>query len=286
MKKLNTLVDDIYSKLEILAAGGNFDIDEDTINKFVEDMKKAILEWANPSARNSNFSLRMSNLGKPVRQLWFEANTEIETKPHSPSLMIKFLYGHLLEEVLLMLVRASGHTVTDEQKEVSVDGIKGHIDCKIDGEVVDIKTASRFAFNKFSNGLLFDNDHFGYLSQLAGYEEAEGTNNGGFLVINKESGELCCYVPEDLEKPNIKTKIREIKSVLKSDKMPEELCYPVEEHGAKGNMKIGNQCNYCQYKYTCFKDSNDGKGLRGFKYAKGVVYLTKVVDEPKVEEVL
>ncbi len=29
---------------------------------------------------------------------------------------IKFLYGHLLEEIVLMLVRMAGHTVTDEQK--------------------------------------------------------------------------------------------------------------------------------------------------------------------------
>ncbi len=40
----------------------------------------------------------------------------------------------------------AGHEVTDEQKEVELEGLKGHIDCKINGRVVDIKTASGFSF--------------------------------------------------------------------------------------------------------------------------------------------
>lgn len=99
----------------------------------------------------------MSNIGKPARQLWFD-NLYNKSSTQSSSLQIKFLYGHILEELLLMLVRMSGHKVTDEQKEVVVDGIKGHIDCKIDGEVVDIKSASGFAFSKFSKGILPEDD--------------------------------------------------------------------------------------------------------------------------------
>ena len=53
------------------------------------------------------------------------------------------------------------------------------MDCTIDGEVVDIKTASGFAFKKFKDGTLAEQDAFGYLPQLAGYEEAEGTKKGG-----------------------------------------------------------------------------------------------------------
>ena len=84
-----------------------------------------------------------------------------------------------------------------------MNGIKGHIDCKIDGEVVDIKSTSGFSFNKFKNGTLPDYDSFGYMSQLAGYEAAEGTNNGGFLAINKETGELWFFQPDELDKPDI-----------------------------------------------------------------------------------
>jgi hypothetical protein len=171
------------------------------------------------------------------------------------------------------------------QKEVSVSGIKGHMDCKIDGEVVDIKSASSFAFKKFKDGTLAESDAFGYLSQLAGYEAAEKTNDGGFLVINKETGELTFFKPEDLDKPNIKNRIREVKRIVKR-KTPPDFCYPTIPEGKSGNMKLPRECTYCPYKYECHKSSNDGKGLRVFNYAKGPTYFTKIINEPKVEEVL
>jgi hypothetical protein len=51
-------------------------------------------------------------------------------------------------------------------------------------------------------------------------------------------------------------------------------------------MKLPKGCTWCKYKYECHKDSNDGQGLRTFKYSNGLAYLTKVVSEPKVEEYL
>jgi hypothetical protein len=159
------------------------------------------------------------------------------------------------------------------------------MDCKINGEVVDVKTASRFAFNKFKDGRLSQDDPFGYLGQLAGYEAAEGTDNGGFLVLNKESGELCMYVPDDLDKPNIKTSISQLLPALELDSPP-ELCYTPIPDGKKGNMKLPKGCSWCKYKHECYKDANDGQGLRTFKYSNGLAYLTEVVVEPKVEELL
>ena len=69
----------------------------------------------------------MSNIGKPQRKLWFDFkyknNENFKEEDHLP---IKFLYGHLLEEVLLFLVRITKHSVTDEQKEVEVKVVKGN----------------------------------------------------------------------------------------------------------------------------------------------------------------
>jgi hypothetical protein len=184
-----------------------------------------------------------------------------------------------------MLVRASGHSVTDEQKEVTVKGVKGHIDCKIDGEVVDIKTASKFSFNKFREGRLREDDPFGYMSQLAGYEEAENSSEGGFLVINKESGELCLYRPEELDKPSINTQIQGVKKALKLSTPPPR-CYESVPEGKKGNMKLHRSCTYCSYKFECYKDANNGQGLRVFQYANGPTYLTHVEVAPRVEEIV
>ena len=284
MKKLNNLIPDIYKELEDLSKGQPLPLSKDNIDKTMEGIKNAILSWSDPSERNKDFTLRMSNVGKPTRQLWFEKRDSEQNTASAP-LQIKFLYGHLLEEILLMLARMSGHTVTDEQKEVKVEGITGHMDCKIDGEVVDIKTASKFAFNKFKEGTLADNDPFGYLSQLAAYESAEGTEGGGFFVINKESGELCLYRPDDLEKPNIKQKISKTISQLDSNTKP-DFCYPPVPEGKKGNMKLDKNCTWCKYKFECHAESNDGAGLRTFKYSSGPAYFTKVKVEPRVQEIL
>jgi|TARA_R110000751_G_scaffold30195_3_gene77487 hypothetical protein len=285
MKQLKDLVPDIYRHLESLSDGIPLPLTEAEIDKTVADMKVALMSWATPRERNKDFTLRMSNIGKPSRQLWYEKRDEQGRGGIDGATQIKFLYGHLLEEIVLMLVRMAGHTVTDEQKEVKVEGILGHMDCKINGEVVDVKTASRFAFNKFREGRLAQDDPFGYMGQLAGYEKAEGTDQGGFLVLNKESGELCMYVPDDLDKPNITTTINKLVPALKLD-TPPDLCYDLIADGKKGNIKLPKGCSWCKYKYQCHQDANDGDGLRTFRYSNGLTYLTTVVVEPKVEELL
>jgi hypothetical protein len=283
-KQLDTLVQDIYNKISVLGKGEHIDLDKDTIDQFGESMKEILYQWSHPEPRG-DFKLRMSNIGKKPRQLWFENRAEdnqAETIP--PHVFIKFLYGHLLEEIVLFLIRLSGHTVTNEQKEVTVSGIKGHMDCVIDGEVVDIKTASGFAFKKFKEGTLAEQDTFGYMAQLAGYEEAEGTNNGGFLALNKESGELALYRPDSFDKPNIKKKITSIKKAIKAVNPP-ELCYNPIPDGKSGNMQLPKECVYCRHKFECHKDANAGKGLRVFKYSNGYRYLTQTPKVPNVVEI-
>ena len=285
MADLQDVIPNIYEHLEKLSDGTPLPITQGDIDLVVGNIRKALISWAIPEKRNRDFTVRMSNVGKPERQLWFEKNDENLSKSIDGPTQIKFLYGHLLEEIVLMLVRMAGHEVTDEQKEVDVNGILGHMDCKIDGEVVDVKTASRFAFKKFSEGRLPQDDPFGYLGQLSGYESAEGTSDGGFLVMNKESGELCMYQPRQEDKLNITDKIDNLIPALELD-TPPELCYDPIPDGKKGNMKLPKGCNWCKYKYECHKDANDGEGLRTFKYSNGLTYLTEVVAEPKVEEYL
>ena len=210
--------------------------------------------------------------------------SKAKTKSFSAPVQIKFLYGHILEEVVLFLARLAEHEVTSEQKEVNVDGIKGHMDCKIDGEVIDVKTASGFAFKKFKEGTLPDDDPFGYMAQIAANEESEGTTKGGFLTLNKENGELALFRPDELDKPNIKARIKLLREQLEED-TPPEFCYDPIPDGKSGNMKLPRGCVYCRHKFECHKDSNIGMGLRVFKYAKKFEYLTNVAKLPRVQEV-
>jgi hypothetical protein len=283
-KKLSNLVPDIYNLINSLTEGTELNISDEQYEEFGKDMSDALKHWATPQDRTDKANLRMSNIGKPERRLWFDAHTQADTTEKlEPSTQIKFLYGHLLEVVLLFFVKMSGHKLTAMQKEITVDGIKGHMDCKINGEVVDVKTASGYAFKKFKEGTLAEDDAFGYLAQLAGYEEAEGTSRGGFLVMNKETGELTMFIPDDMDKPNIKNKIKQVKVSIEAEDPP-DFCYETVPEGKAGNMKLANGCTWCPHKFECRKDSNEGQGLRVFNYAKGPVYFTEITKQPNVEE--
>lgn len=283
-KTVETLVDDIYKVIGSLADNKPIEISEQDYEDFGKAMSDALRHWATPSSE-AKPTIRMSNVGKPLRRLWYDLNLEKkeEQKLSSP-IFKKFLYGHLLEVLLLFFVKLSGHKIENEQKEISISGIKGHMDCMIDGEVIDIKSASGYAFKKFKEGTLGEEDAFGYLSQLAGYEHAEQTNKGGFLVMNKETGELTTFIPDDLDKPNITTKIKTVKSAI-AKKTPPQRCYNPIPDGAAGNMKLPRDCVWCPYKFECHKDANDGQGLRVFEYAKGNAYLTHIEKVPNVREI-
>lgn len=278
---MNNIISDIDNALEQLSLGKS-KLPEELIEQFGEDIKQSLRDWSTPRD-NKDFSLRFSNIGKPLRKLWYEKRNP-SNKPISSSLSLKFLYGHMLEHLVVMLVKLAGHTVTDQQKEVTLNGIKGHLDCKIDNKVVDVKSASRFAFAKFEKGLLAEDDPFGYIPQLSAYEHAEGGEESYFLVINKESGELCVYEPDNLEKPDIPLLLTSVMSSLDSESKPDK-CFPTSPEGKKGNMKINKNCGYCEFKKDCYQDANEGKGLRVFKYSKGPMFLETVEVEPKVEEI-
>ena len=69
-------------------------------------------------------------------------------------------------------------------------------------------------------------------------------------------------------------------------KTPPEYCYQPIPDGVSGNMKLPRDCTWCPHKFECHKDTNDGKGLRTFDYAKGKVYLTHVEKLPNVAEII
>ena len=284
MKNLDNLVEDIYSKLSVLGDGKPLDVSEKDIDALGESIKEVLHHWANPSPRSSDM-LRMSNIGKPTRQLWYDIKSENESTESLPApVFIKFLYGHILEEVLLFLVKLSGHKVGNQQKEVSGIWYKRTHGLYYRWRSSRCKDCFWFCFRKFKDGTLAEQDTFGYLPQLAGYEEAEGTKKGGFLAINKETGELALFRPSEFDKPNIKKKIRDVKKAIKLDKPPQR-CYNPEPEGSSGNMKLPKECVYCRHKFECHSDANDGLGLRVFKYSRGYSYLTQTPKPPKVSEV-
>ncbi len=282
-KTLDTLVEDINSVLTNISSGVKPDVKEEQIDKFLNNTKLALLDWLEPR-KSSGKGLRMSIIGRPARQLWYDNRIERKEEIHDPSTQLKFLYGHMLEHLLLFLVEVSGHTVTAQQKKVKVADVVGHMDCKIDGEVVDVKSASPMSFKKFKTGSLYENDPFGYVAQLAGYEHNEPTSNGGLFAVDKSSGEIALFRPDELMKPNAEELIKNLKEKIQSEEPPEK-CYQPIPHDKTGNYKLPVGCVYCSHKFHCHSDTNEGNGLRIFKYANSNVFMTKVVNTPKVEEI-
>lgn len=222
-------------------------------------------------------SLSMSSIGKPSRKLWMDI--KYPTKPDGQA-RLKFLYGDIIEQLVIWLLQQTGHKVTKTQAKVKVNGVSGSIDLLLDGELRDVKSCSSHAFKKFKEGTLPDNDPFGYCAQLAGYNSHFKSANPGFIAVNKESGEICEYLPDtEWDLPNPKAVIERAKTALKGKAMPEVPCYNPEPFGSSGNMAVSSHCKYCPHLKRCWPKA------RAFKYSTGTEYLTVVKKVPNVKEV-
>ena len=129
MKTVNTLVKDIYALMKTKRIDPEVDAEAeiDRFGEAVKDLMRKEFISRGYDARK----LRLSNVGRKDRFLWNHYRG-LEKEPLETHNLIKFLYGHLIEEMLLFLVRMAGHTVTDEQKTCEVEDIKGSKDCRLD----------------------------------------------------------------------------------------------------------------------------------------------------------
>jgi hypothetical protein len=285
MKTIDTLVEDIYNLFEPSIVNKISEEDlEKHLKEFTKNVTNNIKTVLNEQPRKKR-KLSLSSIGKPTRQLWYDKHSNSEARPLAPSTRIKFLYGHILEDLLILLSRVAGHTVTEEQKQVEVEGIKGHQDCKIDGVLVDCKSASGFAFKKFANNRLADDDPFGYIAQISAYSEGNGVKEAYFLAIDKQHGNIALTRVHDMEMINAKERVQYLKGALDSKTVPDR-CYSDIPEGVSGNRKLVIGCVFCPHKRECWSDANNGKGLRAFKYEKGTTYLSHVAKEPRVQEII
>ena len=284
MNKLYSLVDDIYKVVSEKEPADGVDL-YDEIDRFGENCKRLMTNLF--TEKRDGRKLRMSNIGRDDRYLWNVVNNPDVQEEMTPNTYVKFMYGHLIEEMLLFLTRLSGHEVTDEQKKCEVRGITGSMDCKIDGVVTDIKSVSSFGFKKFKDGSLAYDDPFGYVAQIKGYAHSENETKFGWLAMDKQNGHLTylMYDTEDTQAPvhekigyDIEEHIERIKKLVEQPEAPEH-CHEVVPAGKSGNKKLAVGCSYCPYKFTCWPE------VRTFIYSSGPRYLTEVVNEPKVTEI-
>lgn len=284
MKTIDTLPEDIYA---LFNDEEHHEPSEENLGALGKNIQELVrLRLARRDDERS--PLRFSNLGKPDRQLWYQANKPEVGERMPAKTFFKFLYGDVIEQLLLFLAKEAGHDVRNEQKEIELDGVKGHIDAMVDGVTVDVKSASSYSFKKFEDRTLLENDPFGYIGQIGGYANILTPDSGAaFLVADKVHGDigLMKVGPEITKEFEPGPRIEHLKKVISSEEMPPR-CYPDELEGKSGNRKLGVNCSYCAFRKDCWSDANNGRGLRTFLYYGGPMFLTHVAREPNVKEII
>lgn len=274
MPNIETLIPDIYATLEgrkTFSKFSNVDVTEHLVKTFEGR------SWERPEK-----TLRFSEIGTPCkRALWYKFHKADTAEPHDGHTLLKFFYGHALEETVLALAEAAGHEVTGRQKPALLelsDGwkVKGSSDAFIDGTLVDVKSVTKASESKFKEGLNDTNDIFGYRLQLSGYATAFDQTEAGFFTIMKELGHLGYYTIK-VDKGWTLDQMEERASAVKGSLENLKRLDPVPE-GKSGNTKLCTACSYCGFKQNCYPEATK------FLYAKGPVWLVEVKKQPKVDE--
>ena len=264
----NFILEKVQSFLK-RATEESVEISEELVEEFGEACKSALRKQF-IEKRNLKFTKRISNIGKPLCQLKME-NKGVEKEGQPYNNKMKYIFGDLIEALAVVILKSSGVNVNSTQKAVSYKSnkikIDGTYDIEIDNAIYDIKSASPYAFeHKFGEGGGFnsiaEDDAFGYLSQGYLYSESEKKKFGGWIVINKSTGEWLVT-----ETPTEDSKYRKDAITLAENNInaldegePFRRCYDdVEETFRKiptRNKILGVVCSFCPYKFSCWGEKN------------------------------
>ena len=182
------------------ALRGDTDVPPSVLQEFAEDCRASTETQL--SRKKGEWRIRMSGLGRPICQQILDKQGIEESMSYNT--LFRFLFGDITESIIMLIMKEAGVDIVDYQRpvELDLDGIvvKGTLDVIIRDEsgvekVWDIKSASDYAYkSKFTGyegyeGIKKD-DPFGYVMQGFLYSEAVGMPFGGWIVVNKSSGEV------------------------------------------------------------------------------------------------
>ena len=241
------------------AVKGNSTMSDATIKQVATDISDALKRQFDGGNKRGDFKLRMSNVGRPTCQLWYEKNKPEVALPFPTTFVMNMMLGDIVEAVFKGLLKEAGVQYEDTDK-VTLDcgdtNVSGSYDLILDGAVDDIKSASDWSYrNKFeSYDSLASGDGFGYIAQLAGYAKAANKKAGGWWVVNKSNGAFK-YVPATgLDLDAEVNKIKDTVKIVEENKF--EKCFqPVPEkfRGKEtGNKVLNDGCRFCSYRFDCW----------------------------------
>jgi len=230
-----------------------------TINAITKDIKVALKKQFVDG--KPGFRFRLSSLGKPSCQLWFDKNKPETALPKPSTFIFNMILGDILEAVFKGFLREANVEFKDSSKvtlALGKDKIAGTYDLVIDNDVDDIKTASDWSYrNKFDSfSTLKENDSFGYIGQLSAYAKAGNYNPGGWWVINKNN---CSFKYVPATGIEIEKEITILKNTV--DKVKEnkfERCFDAVNETFRGketgNKILDKTCSFCSYRKECWSD--------------------------------
>jgi hypothetical protein len=273
----------VHMTLDKLSNGETVDIKDEWIESATQMFKDALIKQFRPEARE--FKIRMSNVGRPACQLQMEkAGEKRSAMPYNH--IVKMLLGDATEAIMDVILRAAGLNITATKSQVSMKilgvEVKGENDLEIDDRVYDTKSASPWAFeHKFVDwGTLKKDDAFGYIPQLIGYSVSQGKKPGGWIVVNKATGEVK-IIEVDPTSSEIKEVIKAMEKTVDklSNDAPFERCFEpeVEKFRSKptGNLRLPMTCSFCSYLTKCWPEAvykpqtgSKAQSPRHFWYAK------------------
>ena len=242
------------------AVNGRSKMSEETINQVASDIKDALHRQFGSSQPRGDFSLRMSNIGRPTCQLWFAKNKPEKALPKPTTFIMNMMLGDIVEAVFKgLLVEAKVDYTESERVSLELDNdttINGTYDLIIDGAVDDVKSASDWSYrNKFESfETLRDGDSFGYVGQLAGYAKACDKKAGGWWVVNKANGQFK-YVPAT--NIDMKEELQKIQDTVNTvEKNEFKRCFEPEVETFRGkptgNTVLNKNCIFCDFRYECW----------------------------------
>jgi hypothetical protein len=241
------------------AMAGEATMTEEVAQQVASDVKTAMDKQFNAGPRG-DFRLRMSNIGKPKCQLWFEKNDPEDKKPFPPHFLINMILGDIVEAVFKGLLRSAGVEFKDNDtvtlKLPHGQEIKGEYDMEMDGKIDDVKSASPWSYkNKFASfDALQQGDSFGYVSQLVGYATAAQKDVGGWWVVNKANGEFKYVDASEVDQEEIIDNIQETVDYIDSGASFVRCFDPIPEtfnRKPTGNIVLPSACKWCDFKHKC-----------------------------------
>jgi hypothetical protein len=267
---MNLMKLQVFQVLDKVSNNEPVDFDEAWIEEAGEQFKDALRKQFVPRENNDKFRVRMSNIGRPLCQLQQEkALLEAgEARPRMPyNHVMRMVIGDSVEVISRFVMKIAGINVTSDGDKVELDvageKIKGESDIDIDRKVWDIKSTSPWGFtNKWMKGYsgLAEDDSFGYIGQIMGYSDAQDKEPGGWVVINKSTGEweFVSFEGSEEDKARIRQE-RENTVMTLRDNLPFMRRFEpvVETYYRKptGAVKIPNQCGFCDHKHRCWPEA-------------------------------